>query len=156
MAAAHQLVVFRLDETGYALYLDDIDRVVRVAEWTPLPHAPPIVLGVLDIEGRIVPLLDPRRRFGLAPKPLSISDQLIIARAAKRQVALLVDRVDGVVEARPEMLTATGEIVPDAGAIEGVMKLGNDIVLIHDLAKFLSLEEATALDEALSLQGSEG
>lgn len=156
MPDAHQLLVFRLGDTGYALFLGDIERVVRVAEWTPLPHAPDVVLGVLNVGGRIVPLLDPRQRFGIPAREVEVSDQIIIAHAATREVALLVDRVEGVVEARPEMLTATGEIVPDVGAIEGVMRLGNDIILIHDLAKFLSLDEAQALDDALSEQESQG
>lgn len=57
------LVVFRLDERRYALPLSVVERVIRAVEVTPLPKAPPIVLGAIDVQGRVVPVLNVRRRF---------------------------------------------------------------------------------------------
>jgi len=76
---SNQLVVFTLDAQHYALPLTRVQRVVRMVELTPLPKAPEIVLGVIDLQGNIIPVMSMRRRFGLAEPETSLSDQLIVA-----------------------------------------------------------------------------
>ena len=79
MAPAHQLVVFTMDEQRYALQLAAVERVVRMVEVTPLPQAPQIVLGVINAQGRIIPVVDIRRRFRLPARDIRLSDHLLIA-----------------------------------------------------------------------------
>lgn len=151
-----QLVVFRLDAQRYALPLAVVGRIVRAVEVTPLPEAPAIVLGVIDVEGRILPVLNIRRRFGLAEKEITSSDQFLIAQTAQRAVVLVIDEAQGVIE-RPlvELVSATG-IVPGLGQIQGVVKLEDGMALVHDLEKFLSLDEAHQLDKAISEEVAHG
>ena len=80
MAPAHQLVVFNMDEQRYALQLATVERVVRMVEVTLLPQAPKIVLGVINAQGRIIPVVDIRRRFRLPARDIHLSDHLLIAR----------------------------------------------------------------------------
>ena len=61
--APDQIVVFALDEPRYALPLSAVERVVRAVEITPLPKAPEIVLGVINMQGQVVPAVDIRKRF---------------------------------------------------------------------------------------------
>jgi purine-binding chemotaxis protein CheW len=68
MNKATQLVVFALDEQRYALRLTAVERIVRAVEVTPLPKAPQIVLGVIDAQGRIIPVVDVRQRFRLTER----------------------------------------------------------------------------------------
>lgn len=143
------IVVFTLDRQRYALNLSAVERVVRAIEVVELPRAPAIVLGVINVQGRILPLFDMRSRFGLTARGLALSDQFIIARAGQRSVALVADFVEGVSGYSEETLTPTTDILPCNSLIAGVVILPDGLVLIHDLETFLSPEEQRTLDEAL-------
>jgi purine-binding chemotaxis protein CheW len=144
-----QLVVFALEDQRYALHLSTVERIVRAVEMTPLPKAPEIVIGVINVQGRIIPVFNIRRRFHLPEREIELSDQLIIANTARRTVALVVDTVDGVIERLSEEITPADQVLPRIEYVEGIVKLENGLVLIHDLDKFLSIDEETKLDEAV-------
>ncbi|HEV2247142.1 MAG TPA: chemotaxis protein CheW [Terriglobia bacterium] len=145
----NQLVVFALDEQRYALHLSVVERIVKVVEVTPLPKAPEIVLGVVNLQGRIIPAVNIRKRFGLPGRDVNLSDQLIIASTSRRTVALVADSVSGVVERPASEVIAGGKILPGMEYVEGVAKLTDGMVFIHDLDRFLSLEEESKLDDAV-------
>ena len=145
-----QLVVFALEDQRYALHLSAVERIVRAVEMTPLPKAPEIVIGVINAQGRIIPVFNIRRRFHLPEREIELSDQLIIANTARRTVALVVDTVDGVIERLSEEITPADQVLPRIEYVEGIVKLENGLVLIHDLDKFLSIDEETKLDEAVN------
>ena len=149
MEEAEQLLVFTLDEQRYALHLSAVERVVRVIEITPLPKAPEIVLGVINIHGRIIPVVDTRKRFRLRECEIGLSDQLIIANTDTRPVALIVDSVTGVTEQSKDRIVQAEKILPGMEYVEGVLKLDDGMVLIHDLDGFLSLKEEKALERAM-------
>ena len=143
------LVLFTLDEQRYALHLSTVTRVVRTVETTSLPKAPDIIRGVVNVQGQVIPVVDIRKRFRLPEREMELSDQLIIASTSRRPVALIVDAVEGVIEHSNEKVITPEKILPGTEHIEGVMKLEDGLVLIHDLDKFLSLEEDKELDAAL-------
>ena len=143
------VVVFVLDGQRYALYLSAVERIARVVEITPLPKAPGVVLGVINVGGRIIPVVDIRKRFGLPAREINLSDQLVIASTSRRRVALVVDSVIGVKEDSVASMVAAEQILPRMEYVKGVVKLEDGMILIHDLNTFLSLEEETALDSAL-------
>jgi purine-binding chemotaxis protein CheW len=116
----------------------------------PLPKAPPIVEGVINVHGQVVPVLDIRARFGLPPKALSHTDHLIVARVGSRVVALRADRALNLAHLDEQHIEDASQIAPSAEYISGVAKLPDGLVLIHDLRTFLEEAEATALDRALS------
>ena len=149
MEEAEQLLVFTLDEQRYALHLSAVERVVRVIEITPLPKAPEIVFGVINMHGRIIPVVDTRKRFRLRECEIGLSDQLIIANTDTRPVALIVDSVTGVTEQSKDTIVQAEKIVPGMEYVEGVLKLDDGMVLIHDLDGFLSLKEEKALERAM-------
>jgi len=149
-ADGEHIVVFTLDEPRYALYLSVVERVVRAVEITPLPRVPEVVLGVINVQGRVLPVLNIRKRFRLPEREMKPDDRFIIAWTANRQVVLVVDSVAGVHElTRTEMVSAK-EALPFAHYLKGVAKLENNLVLIHDLNQFLTLDEENALDATLS------
>jgi purine-binding chemotaxis protein CheW len=147
---SNQLVVFTLDEQRYALHLATVERVVRMVEITPLPKAPEIVPGAINVQGRIVPVVNFRRRFGLAEGEIRLSDHIILAHTLKRVVALVVDTVNGIIERSDHEVIAAEEILPGLDYLEGVTKLEGGLILIHDLDTFLSFEEEKELDAALN------
>jgi purine-binding chemotaxis protein CheW len=144
-----KLVVFVLDEQLYALRLAAVERVVRAVEVMPLPKAPEIVLGVINAQGRIVPVVNVRKRFQLPEREVELSDQFIIARTSRRTVALVVDAVNDVVPCPEAQVVAAEKILPGLEHVSGVLKLSDGMIFVHDLDRFLSLDEEQALGEAM-------
>ena len=126
-----------------------MQRVVRAVEVTPLPKAPLIVLGVINVQGQIIPVFNLRERFSLKQREIEPSNQFIIATTRTRVVALVVDTVVGVIERLENEILAPASILSDMEYVEGVTKFEDGIVFIHDLGGFLSLDEANQLDQAL-------
>lgn len=143
------LLIFRLNERRYALAASVVERVTWMVSITRLPAAPSIVLGVVNVQGRVMPVVDTRQRFGLPTREVEPGDKLIIARTARRALVLAVDQVDGVLEYPERNIDTAGEIVPGTDYVQGVAKLDDGLVLIHDLDTFLSLDEEVSLDQAL-------
>jgi purine-binding chemotaxis protein CheW len=145
-----QLVAFSLDEQQYALPLTAVQRVVQMVEVTPLPKASEVVLGVIDFRGTIIPVMSMRKRFGMAEPEACLSDQLIVADTGRRTVALVVSSVSGVVERAKEDITDVEKIVPGAQYVDGMTRLDDGILFIHNLDRFLSKKEERQLDELLA------
>jgi len=150
MDSPRRLVVFNLDEQRYALRLSAVERVVMIAEITLLPKAPRIIAGVINVQGRIIPVVNIRERFKLPERETALSDHLIIAKTSRRTVALVADSVSGVVERPENEITAPDRILPNLEYVVGVVKLDDGLILIHDLELFLSLEEENALEQAMA------
>jgi purine-binding chemotaxis protein CheW len=149
MKRLRKLVTFSLDDRKFALYVSAVQRIIRVVEVTSLPKAPEIVVGIINMQGQVIPVFDIRMRFQLPTKKMQLSDQLIIASTTKRTVALIVDSVNDVIEIPEERIIDAEQILPELEYVEGVVKTEGGMVLIHDLERFLSLPEEKALDEAL-------
>jgi purine-binding chemotaxis protein CheW len=127
-----------------------------MVEISALPKAPDIVLGVVSLHGTVVPVLSMRRRVGLPEVEANLTDQLIVADTASRSVALVVDAVTGVIERTTEEITEAERVVPGAEYVEGIAKLEEGLLFIHDLDLFLSQPEESQLHEALAkAQGAE-
>jgi purine-binding chemotaxis protein CheW len=149
MSEKLKVVLINIAQRSYALYLSAIEKIVAVVDIAPLPGGPEIVLGLINIEGEPIPVFDLRKRFGLPVREIELEDKLVIAQAANRRVALLVDEVVGVVEISRDEIVAPQTMLPALDQIEGIIMLGSNIVLINSLEKFLSVSEAQALAEAL-------
>lgn len=151
-----QYVVFRLDALLYGVRLSSVIRVLRAVEITPLPKAPPIVIGVVNLGGHIIPVVSLRRRFALPERSLELTDHLIVAETCRpdvreeggRILAIVVDGVVGVQDLSAHE-TAAETILPGLEHLKGVAKTREGLVLIHDLDTFLSLEEENDLSETL-------
>lgn len=150
-SVAQSVVVFTLEELWFALSLAAVERVIGAVEVVPLPEAPLGVSGVINLQGKIVPVFDLRQRFGLPSRGIKLSDHLIIAHTQWRIVALIVDAVAGVVPRNEVQLTPASEILPDLECVSGVIKLDGNLIFVHDLEKFLSIEDHEALQLALNL-----
>lgn len=144
-----QFVVFSVDGVFLGLPLTQVVRALRAVATTPLPQAPEIVSGIVNAQGRIVPVINMRRRFGLTEREIGLNDQLLIAHSATRPLAMIVDTVVGVVDCEERDFVAIDSVVAGTRHVKGIVKGTDDMVLIHDLDSFLSLEEERVLDAAL-------
>lgn len=156
MPLPREVLVFTLEGHRYALPLEDVCELVRAVRLTPLPRAPSVVEGLLNLRGELLPVLDMRRRFRLPARPLSSADHLVVAQAGPRRVSLRVDRAEGLLSLEAgQWDMAPGEL-PGVGYVAGALKLPDGLVLLHDLRTFLSEAEALELEEALAKEGAPG
>jgi len=144
------LLVFSLDGDQYGIHLDAVIRVVQMVEITRLPEAPESILGVIDVGGEIVPVIDVRQKVGAPAREIEISDHLILAQNRERCIALAVDTIEGVVEPGKNNLTASSEIGDEIGSVEGVYSTEKGMVLIEELDTLLPHEDHKTLEKAIS------
>ena len=147
---ATRWVVFRVESNRYALPLSAVLRIVRAAQVTPLPLAPDVVLGAIDVEGDILPVFNLRQRFRLIGRELHPSDHFLLARTGRRTVVLVIDQPLGVVEYPAEAVIEAATLAPDLPHVRGVLRWSDGIVVIQDLEALLSPDEEAALDASLA------
>ena len=146
MERSSQYFVFALEDQRYALALASVLRVIRAVELTYLPNAPDNLVGLLNMGGEILPVLNLRKRFSLADRDADIDDRIVICEAGARTVAFIADMVVGVVEFASEEMDEAVRILPEmAPFIEGVGKLDDNTVLIYDLDRLFSIREIEGL-----------
>lgn len=145
-----QILVFQIQEQRLGLPAADVQELQRAVTIVPLPRAPAVVEGLIDVRGTLVPVFDIRCRFRLPAKDVEPSDHLVIAHAKGRLVALRVDRVLELVAVDDREIENPRGLVPGSDYVAGVARLEGGLVLIHDLATFLSEAEAAELDAAIA------
>lgn len=146
-----QVLVFELAGRSCGFATDDVLEVMRAVAIEPLPQAPAIVEGVINRRGGIVPVLNVAARFGLTPRALSASDQLIVVRASE-PVAVRVDRcvaISNVAMVRHEQALA---LPPGVMHVAGFALVPEGVMVVFDLRAFLSAQESQALDAALEAE----
>ena len=147
-----EVLLFEVGGERWALEAARVREVVRAVAVSRLPAAPPVVLGVVVVRGELVPVLDFRARVGLPAAPLSPAEHFVIADAGGRTVAVRADRAVGLANVPDAEVADPRAAVPDARHVSGVARLPGGLVLVHDLAAFLTAAEAASLDEALSAE----
>jgi purine-binding chemotaxis protein CheW len=151
-----EILLFELGGERCGLPSADVRELIRAVTIVSLPKAPAIVQGLINLRGRIVPVLDVRARFGIPSKPLEPSDHFVVAVAGTSLVAIRVDRAMDLARVDDRQIERAKGIVPGAEYVAGVAKLPDGLVLIYDLHVFLTESEGLALDEALrSVAGPE-
>ncbi len=144
-----EVLVFEVGGRRYGIAVAEVQEVVWAVTLVPLPRGPAIVEGVINVRGRVVPVLDFRARFRLPLKDLEHTDHLIVGWAGARLVAIRADRALGVVALEAAEIEDVGSLTVGVEYVAGVAKARDGLLLIHDLGTFLSQAEAEAVDGAL-------
>jgi len=152
MTRTDQIVIFTLNEQRYGIPLGAVERVVRMVEITTVPTSPEFIHGVINVQGKILPVLDLRRRFGLPERSIELSDQLIIISCAARSFAVMTDTACEVMECAGQMQTEASEIIPDLPYLAGVIKLPDGLILLQNPEMLLSPGECVSIDKLLDLE----
>ena len=147
-SAPSDALLFEVAGSRMALIAGLVSEVLRAVEITPLPQAPAVVSGVINVRGSLTPVIDLRTRLGLAAKALSPDDHFIVADCGSRRVALHVDRA---LDLLPIQDLALDPLAPEARSpyVAGALAREDGVLLIYDLATFLSAADAAALALAM-------
>ena len=154
MTRPGQIIMFALDQQRYGIPLDLVERVVRMVEITQLPTSPGLIHGVINVQGKILPVLDLRQRLGLPRRRVELSDQLIIMRSSAHSFALMTETACQVRECTEQMVADTAKILPDLPFLSGVVKFPDGLILLQDPELLFSTCETKALDELLAQEPS--
>jgi purine-binding chemotaxis protein CheW len=138
-----QFVTFILMDETYGINVMQVQEVLRVTEIAPVPGAPDYVLGIINLRGNVVTVIDTRTRFGLPSAEMDDASRIIVIESEKQVVGILVDAVAEVVE------LSEGEIdvAPNVGTeessryIQGVATREEGLLILVDLNKLLTDEE---------------
>jgi len=150
--ATEHLVTFLLGSEEYGLDVRLVQEIIRLTEITPVPRAPDFVKGVINLRGRIIPVVDLRRKLALGEVDASArTTRVVVARLRDRLVGLLVDGASQVLKVPVSLIEPAPEEIleVDADYIRGVAKLANRLVILMDLARVLALEGHEAPPEGL-------
>lgn len=133
-------VVFAVADVEYALPVECVLQMETFAGATAVPGAPPHVLGVVTVRGRVIPVVDLRRRFGLPEAPATLDTRIIVTEAGGRVVGLCVDRARDVVHLDPAQRQGAPALVNErsSGLVNGMYARGSRLLLLLDLAQVLS------------------
>ncbi len=143
-----QCVTFTLEEETYGIDVMQVQEVLREIEVAPVPGAPHYVMGIINLRGNVVSVIDARMRFGLPAKESTDLTRIIVIEVHQHIIGILVDSVAEVVDIkRAEIETAPNVGTDDtAKYIDGVVSRGENLLILVDLNKLLSTEEWSELD----------
>lgn len=138
-----QMVTFRLSDETYGINVMHVQEVLRITEIAPVPGAPDYVLGIINLRGNVVTVIDTRRRFGLMPVDTDDSSRIVIIESDEQVVGILVDSVAEVVELHQSEIDSAPNVGNDESSryIQGVANRENDLLIVVDLNKLLTKEE---------------
>lgn len=142
--SAIQWVTFRLGDETYGINVMQVQEVLRVSEIAPVPGAPDYVIGIINLRGNVVTVIDTRNRFGLSPKDPDDASRIVIIETQDQVIGILVDSVAEVVELRASDIESAPNVGNEEGSryIQGVTSRSGELLILVDLNKFLNDEEA--------------
>jgi purine-binding chemotaxis protein CheW len=138
-----QWVTYRLDEETYGINVMQVQEVLRYTEIAPVPGAPDYVMGIINLRGNVVTVIDTRARFGLPSSEITDNSRIVIIESDEHVVGILVDSVAEVVYLRSSEIDSAPNVGTEESAkfIQGVSNRDNELLILVDLNKLLSDDE---------------
>lgn len=136
-------VTFYLDNEKYGINVMQVQEVLRVSEIAPVPGSPAYVLGIINLRGNVVTVIDTRKRFGLEPRELDDAARIVIVESNDQVVGIMVDSVAEVVDLKVSEVEAAPNVGTEDSSrfIQGVASQEGELLIIVDLNKLLTDEE---------------
>ncbi|MCP4349993.1 MAG: hypothetical protein GY795_31320 [Desulfobacterales bacterium] len=143
-----QYFIFSLEEMYYAMALPTVERVLRAVELIPVAKMPESVLGLINVKGKIIPVVNIRKQLGLPDRKMDVDDRIIISQRSEQTIAFIVDEVEGIADQSFKISSEdwhhniSGQIFPQMEKhIEGAGKYKNQTVVIYNIHKLFSVED---------------
>lgn len=138
-----QWVTFKLDSETYGINVMQVQEVLRYSEIAPVPGAPEYVIGIINLRGNVVTVIDTRSRFGLSSAEITDNTRVVIIESEKQVIGILVDSVTEVVYLKNSEIDLAPNVGNDESAkyIQGVSNRDDNLLILVDLNKLLSDDE---------------
>ena len=150
--AEMQLVVFELGDESYAVDISRVQDINRMQEITEIPHAPESVVGVINLRGRVIPVIDLRKRFGLPDAVHTKDTRIVVVHLEGNLIGVIVDAVSQVLRIPADIVEPPSPVLAgvDSRYLRGIAKLDDRLVILLDLDFVLSRREQEAISEVLA------
>lgn len=137
-----QWVTFHLDDELYGIEVLQVQEILRITEISPVPGAPDFVLGIINLRGNVVTVIDARARFGLGAKPADGSSRIIVVDAFDKVIGLLVDNVSEVAYVTDSQIETAPNVGVEEGKrfVSGVCNRDGELLIMLDLAKLIEVD----------------
>jgi purine-binding chemotaxis protein CheW len=147
-----QLVTFGVGEEEFAVPILAVQEINRMMEITRVPQSPPFVVGVINLRGKIIPVVDLRRKFGMAETEQTKDHRIIVVEVQNRVIGFTVDRVSEVLRISQDVVDTAPAMVTgiDTDYVEGVGKLEDRLLILLSLERLFAVDELAAMDDAIS------
>jgi purine-binding chemotaxis protein CheW len=145
-----QIVGFRIGNETYGVRIGSVREIVRVPEITAVPSAPDSIEGVINLRGKIIPVMDLRKRFGLTEITTDEKNRILVVELDNKLLGLIVNSASEVLKIPPSEVEAPGSVFADgaSGYVTGVGKLKGRLIILLDISKLLHRPELKRLEEA--------
>ncbi len=145
-----QIVGFRIGDETYGVRIGAVREIVRVPEITTVPSAPDTIEGVINLRGKIIPVMDLRKRFGVTDIVQDKRNRILVVDMENKLVGLIVNAASEVLKIPPSDIEAPGSVFADgeSGYVTGVGKLKGRLIILLDINKLLHRPEFKKLEEA--------
>ncbi|QIZ77334.1 chemotaxis protein CheW [Ferrimonas lipolytica] len=142
-----QWVTFQLEQETYGINVMQVREVLRYSDIAPVPGAPSYVLGIINLRGNVVTVIDTRARFGLMPGEITDNTRIVIIEAEDQVVGIQVDSVAEVVYLNSSEIDTAPNVGNEESAkfIQGVSHRDDRLLILVDLEKLLSNDEWTEM-----------
>jgi purine-binding chemotaxis protein CheW len=143
MATSQRYATFFLQGTCFGIHIQQVQEVLEYQEITPIPLSPPVLPGIINLRGQILPSIDLKIRLGLSGAEAARQPMMIVVRTEDGPINLLVDKIGGVIDVDPEQLEAPTETLkPGVRAVTShVCKLDKQLLLLLDTEKVIQVAE---------------
>ena len=151
-----QVVGFRIGNETFGVRIGSVREIVRVPEITAVPSAPETVEGVINLRGKIIPVMDLRKRFGQTEIQPDKKNRILVVELDNKLVGLIVNAASEVLRIAPSEIEAPGNLFAEgeSGYVTGVGKLKGRLIILLDIAKLLHHPEFKRFEEAAELVGA--
>jgi purine-binding chemotaxis protein CheW len=145
-----QLVVFQLGAELYGVEIAGVHEIIRLQAITRVPRAPAFVEGIINLRGKVIPVVDLRRRFGLPAATHTRASRIVVVEIGDQVVGIIVDAVIEVLRVNAATVEPPSPVVAglDAEYLRGIAKLPERLVMLLNLDRVLARDERRALDVA--------
>ena len=147
-----QLVIFELGEEAFGVEIAMVESIIKMLPVTRLPQAPEFVEGVINLRGKILPVIDLRKRLAIPLSESTRESRMVVVALDGTTVAMVVDQVNEVLRVNDDIVEAPPSISQsvDSRFITGIAKIGEDLVILLDLSKVLDISETSQLTASVA------
>lgn len=135
------LTIFTINDKEYGVDIGQVRQVIRMKEITPVPDAGNAVEGVISLRGKVIPIINLKKKLGLVDDGIKKWQRIIITDIDGHTLGLVVDKVTDVVKLEPGEISAPDDVLKDAGYLVGVARSDKRLILVSDIGKMLSSED---------------
>lgn len=145
-----QVVGFRIGNETFGVCISHVREIVRVPEITAVPNAPDYVEGVINLRGKIIPVMDLRKRFGEREIQPDKKNRILVVEIDSKLVGLIVKSASEVIKIPPSEIETPASLLQEGevGFVTGVGKLNGRLIILVDLNKLLQKGDWSRLEEA--------